>query len=180
MLCERSNKQISTQKVKNLITKLVPKSSTHDRNLEDCLESLDMSGDTVQFTYDPEGCVDSLFISSAERKKKFAEHDLVSIQMDTTFNTEGGQYKLVAFCYYDMSINKTEEQLLRLSLMKVRKSFILSFLNWKIKIAEMVIYFLSKRTSPQSTPLQVRLQMPKSYNKCLMFWNLCGHSFQLH
>ena len=41
-------------------------------------------------------------------KKKFVEHNPFSIQMDTTFNIEEGKYKLVAFCYLDVTSDRTE------------------------------------------------------------------------
>ena len=41
-------------------------------------------------------------------KRKFIEHNPLSIQMDTTFNIEKGKYRLVAFCYLDVPSNKTE------------------------------------------------------------------------
>lgn len=108
MLCSRANKRMSTQRVKNLITKLITESSTHADALQECLDSIDSTGGTVKYTYDAEGCVDSLFISSAEMKKKFVEHNPFSIQMDTTFNIEEGKYKLVAFCYLDLTCDRTE------------------------------------------------------------------------
>ena len=61
MLCARTNKRMSTQRVKNLIAKLVTETSTHADALKKCLESLDSHGGTVKFTYDGEGCVDSLW-----------------------------------------------------------------------------------------------------------------------
>ena len=109
MLCTRTNKRMSTQRVKNLIAKLVTETSTpHADALEECLESLDADGGTVKFTYDGEGCVDSLFISSAQMKRKFVKNNPFCIQMDTTFNIEEGKYKLVAFCYLDLTSNRTE------------------------------------------------------------------------
>ena len=63
MLCTRTNKRMSTQRVKNLISKLIPESPNYADALEECLESLDSDGGTVKFTYDGEGCVDSLFVS---------------------------------------------------------------------------------------------------------------------
>lgn len=107
LLCNKANKHMSTQRVKNLIGKL-EKSTTIDKDLEDCLESIDSNGGTVKYTYDASGCVDALFISSGKMKQKFKEHNPLSIQMDTTFNIEEGKYKLVAFCYLDMQSNKTE------------------------------------------------------------------------
>ena len=109
MLCSRTNKRLSTQRVRNLISKLMTNESTpHSDALEECLESLDSDGGTVKFTYDGDGCVDSLFISSAEMKRKFVQHNPFSIQMDTTFNIEEGKYKLVAFCYLDLTSDRTE------------------------------------------------------------------------
>ena len=40
--------------------------------------------------------------------KKFVEHNPFSIQMDTTLIIEEGKYKLVAFCYLDLTSHKTE------------------------------------------------------------------------
>ena len=100
---------MSTLRVKNLIAKLVTNDSiVHAGALEKCLESLDSSGGTVKVTYDGEGAVDSLFISSVEMKKKFVQHNPFSIQMDTTFNIEEGKYKLLAFCYLDLTSDRTE------------------------------------------------------------------------
>ena len=108
VLCNRSDYRTSTQKIKNLITKLVTTDDTGGKNLEDFLSSMDEEGGTVKFTYDTDGCVDSLFLSSAKMKKKFALINPFSIQVDTTFNIEEGRYKLVAFCYLDVPCNKTE------------------------------------------------------------------------
>ena len=41
-------------------------------------------------------------------KKKFVEHNPFSIQMDTTLIIAEGKYKLVAFCYLDLTSHKTE------------------------------------------------------------------------
>ena len=95
--------------MKNLIAKLITNESIpHPDALQQCLESLDSDGGTVKFMYDGDGCVDSLFISSAKMKRKFVQHNPFSIQMDTTFNIEEGKYKLVAFCYLDLTSDRTE------------------------------------------------------------------------
>ena len=107
ILCDRTDQRMSTQRIRNLISKLVPDASS-DKTLEEYLESMDSEGGTVKFTYDTDGCVDSLFISSAAMKKKFAGVNPFSVQMDTTFNIEKAKYKLVAFCYLDVACNKTE------------------------------------------------------------------------
>ena len=57
---------------------------------------------------DADGSVDAMFLSSANMRKKFVESNPFVIQMDTTFSIEKGRYKLVAFCYLDLSSDKTE------------------------------------------------------------------------
>ena len=69
---------------------------------------MENDGGTVRWTYDTDESIDSLFLCSAEMKKKFTECNPFVIQMDTTFNVEKGRYKLVAFCYLDSHSNKSE------------------------------------------------------------------------
>ena len=45
-----------------------------------------------------------------QMKKKFVEHNPFSIHMDTTFNIEEGKYKLVAFCYLDLTEDLTSDR----------------------------------------------------------------------
>ena len=109
VLAEKKNKQISTQRLRNLITKLLREESAQNvSSVEEFLNTVSSEGGTVRWTYDVDESVDSLFITSHDMKRKFIDSNPYVIQMDTTFNIEKGRYKLVAFCYLDSHSNKTE------------------------------------------------------------------------
>ena len=107
VLCNRADYKMSTQKVKNIISKLITDDSS-GKELEEFMSEMHEEGGTIKFTYDSDGTVESLFLSSAKMKRKFIDINPFSVQLDTTFNVEEGRYKLVAFCYLDVPCNKTE------------------------------------------------------------------------
>ena len=97
---------MSTQRIKNLISKLITDSSS-DKTLEEYLESMEAAGGTVKFTYDTDGCVDSLFISSAEMKKKFADLNPFSIQVDTTSSRKENINLLISVIWMSPATKQT-------------------------------------------------------------------------
>mgnify|MGYP001797378748 CR=1 FL=1 len=107
---------MSTQRVRNLITKILKEDALSAKStLKDYLATMESEGGTIGCMYDVDESVDALFLSSANMRKKFVECNPYVIQMDTTFSIEKGRYKLVAFCYrLDLSSNKTENAGFRL------------------------------------------------------------------
>ena len=116
--------------MKNLLSKFVTDQNT-GKLLEEFLSTMGDDRGTVKFTYDDEGAVDSLFLVSTKTKKKFVDLDLLSIQLDTTFNIEEGRYKLVAFCYHDVQCNKTEVAALAIISAEEDKNFTFIFTEFK-------------------------------------------------
>ena len=87
VLCERQNKHITTQRLRNLISKFLrEENSQNSSSLEEFLASVETIGGTVKWTYDCDNAVDAFFLCTAEMKKKFTESNPFSILMDTTFN----------------------------------------------------------------------------------------------
>ena len=107
VLVEKKNKHISTQRLRNLIKKMLVTDSNNE-TIEEFLTNMESDGGTVQWTSDSDESVNAIFLCSAKMKKEFIASSPNVIQMDTTFNIEKGRYKLVAFCYLNSRSNKTE------------------------------------------------------------------------
>ena len=93
-----------------MITKICPTESEHDSRqaFTDFLEEVDKEGGKIEWKDDPDGSINTLFITTNKMKAAYSSARPTVIQLDTSFNFEQARYKVAAFCYLDPNTNKTE------------------------------------------------------------------------
>lgn len=80
------DKNLSSQKIQNLICKLIPEAKDDALNLSNFLERMEDNGGTVATTFDAGGKVAALFLSSQSMKKAFLSSNATTIQAGTSFD----------------------------------------------------------------------------------------------
>ena len=109
ILIERKNKKLTTQQLKNLISKFMKtNNSDDDHNLEQFLQNIGEHGGDIDWIDDSDGSIKVMYISSKYMRNAFLSSEPPVVQMDTTFEVEKGRYELGAFCYLNPTINITE------------------------------------------------------------------------
>ena len=100
VLIKRKNKKLTTQQLKNLISKFLKTNNfDDDHNLEQFLQNIDEHGGDIDWIDDSDGSIKVMYISSKNMRNAFLSSEPLVVQMDTTFEVEKGQYKLATFCY---------------------------------------------------------------------------------
>ena len=78
------------------------------QNIEVFLQKIDEDGGQIELETDQSGEIKSLFISSKIMRDAFSSTNPPLIQVDTSFNVDKARYKIAAFCYLNLTTNKTE------------------------------------------------------------------------
>ena len=104
VLLERSKKNVTIQRLKNLVRKMSP---VEDEDIsreafEKFLESTEIEGGEIEWIDDKDGKMCSLFITSHKMKSAFRSSKPTLIQFDKA------RYKVAAYCYLDTNSDKTE------------------------------------------------------------------------
>lgn len=101
------DEKLSSQKLRNLFQKLVPK-PFDELELQMFLEGIEESRGDVVSKLDIDGNVSVLCISSHVKKKSFQALYSSVVQIDTLFDFDMSKYKLSGFCYLNPTTNKSE------------------------------------------------------------------------
>ena len=108
VLHTKFDKNLSSQKVRNLIRKLNPASGDDTSRLQNFLVQMEEDGGTVATECDVEGNVSVIFLSSQSMKKAFLASSCTTVQVDTSFDLDSSKYKLCGFCYLNPTTNCSE------------------------------------------------------------------------
>ena len=107
ILYEKFKKEITIQKLKNIVRKL-PVDADDEINLEEFFTSFEADGCQVDWLDDPDGKVRCMTFASVKMVNAFHSSDPPLIQLDTTFELEEARYKLFAAVYLNSVTNKSE------------------------------------------------------------------------
>ena len=103
VLSEKFQKNFTTQKLRNMMNKLKTIASS---NYETFFEKIEDEGGEID--YELSGEINTLFIASKTMVNAFTSTDPPLMQIDTSFDVDKARYKIAAFCYLNLTINKTE------------------------------------------------------------------------
>ena len=108
ILLEKFNKQISIQKLKNVLAKTPGEDQDDNIDFEEFFEEFENEGGDVDWQEDPDGTVRCMTFSSNKMKNAFKSSDAPLVQLDTTFDMEKARYKVLAVVYLNPATNKSE------------------------------------------------------------------------
>jgi len=105
---QKFDKTLSSQKIRNILQKICPSTSSSASRLQTFLEGLEEEGGDVFSKVDSEGNVAVLCITSYMMKRTFQNSLPPVVQVDTSFNIDSARYKLCGFCYLNPKTNQSE------------------------------------------------------------------------
>ena len=110
VLLEKSQKNITIQRLKNLVAQICPPEEDDQLNddFEKFLDNTEVEGGDVEWIEDKDKTMKALFITSQKMKSAFRAANPTLMQLDTSFEFEKARYKVAAFCYLDPNSDKTE------------------------------------------------------------------------
>ena len=108
VLSEKYQKTFTTQKLRNLMSKLKPPGASDDTTLETFLLQIDDEGGKIEYDTCANGDIKTLFVASKTMIDSFSSSDPPLIQVDLSFDVDKARYKIAAFCYLNPTTNKTE------------------------------------------------------------------------
>ena len=108
VLKEKFQKEVTLQKLKNLMRKIPADDDYGHIDFEEYFTTLEVDGGLVDWLDDPDGSVRCMTFVSPKMLKAFQTSDPPLIQLDTTFELEEARYKLMAAVYLNPTTNKSE------------------------------------------------------------------------
>ena len=108
ILKDRFKKDITIQKLKNLMKKIPITENEGTVEFEEFFTAMEEDGGQADWLDDPDGSVRCLTFTSAKMLKAFQSSDPPLVQLDTTFELEEARYKLMAAVYLNSTTNKSE------------------------------------------------------------------------
>ena len=115
ILLEKFHKEITIQKLKNVLRNKVPSDDPEDDvNFEEFFEGIENEGGEVDWEEDPDGTVRCMTFASNKMKNAFRSSGVPLVQLDTTFEMEKARYKVLATVYLNPTTNKSEVAFLAL------------------------------------------------------------------
>jgi len=105
---KKFDKNLSTQKIRNLIRSLISPETDDSLLLQNFLERVDEERGTVEYDVDADGHVSNLFVSTYAMRNAFLASCCTTVQIDTSFDIDASKYKLCGFCYLNPATNKSE------------------------------------------------------------------------
>ncbi|GBN27314.1 hypothetical protein AVEN_190515-1 [Araneus ventricosus] len=100
--------RLSSQKIRNVLKKLVPQTSNDTSQLQTFLKCVEETGGDVFCELDPAGNVAILFLSSYVMKKSFETSHATVVQIGASFDFDKSKYKLCDVCYLNPKTNRSE------------------------------------------------------------------------
>ena len=106
VMLEKYKKNITIQKLKNMMSKIPGLDSKLDA--PKFFENLELEGGNIEWELDPDGTVKCISLCSSKMKNAYKTSDPPLVQVDTTFNIESAQYKVMAVVYLNPTTDKSE------------------------------------------------------------------------
>ena len=108
ILLEKYNKEISIQKLKNVLAKTIVDEEDDSVNFAEFFEEFENEGGHINWQEDPDGTIRCMTFSSKKMKNAFRTSDPPLVQLDTTFSVEKARYKVMSVVYLNSATNKSE------------------------------------------------------------------------
>ena len=108
ILHEKYQKSFTTQKLLNVIRKLVQPGVHNQDSFESFLLHIEEEDGKIEYSSDDAGEVSTFFLASKTMIQSFIMSNPPLIHVDLSFDVDKARYKIAAFCYLNPTTNRSE------------------------------------------------------------------------